>query len=166
MAKMYNQLVEHHKETTAADGGWSSCFKIEKQTLTATQQVKGGYAKKVRINFILDDINSVSSADAHRASFPFGTMWAASLDDSLRTVDGESSQLEPKHILDITARNGGGGVATLNLGKLIKENARDIEEGDGVIYIWMKATDLTNDDTLVWRLYGELEGRWVTLTPL
>jgi hypothetical protein len=166
MAKMYNQLVEHHKEITPGTGGWNSCFIIKKQTLTATQQVKGGYAKKLRVNYILDDINSVDGGDSPRNSFPFGTMWAASLDDSLRTVDGEGSQLEPKHILDVTARNGGGGVVTLNLGHLIKENARDVEEGDGQIYIWMKATDITVDDTLVWRLYGELEGRWVTLTPL
>lgn len=166
MAKMYSQLVEHQREVTPGTGAWNSCFKVQKQTLTATQQVKGGYAKKLRINYILDDITNTSSADAIRNSFPFGVMFAASLDDSLRTVDGSSNQLEPKHVLDVTARNGGGGVVTLNLGHLIKENARDIEEGDGEIYIWMKATDLTNDDELVWRLYGELEGRWVTLTPL
>lgn len=166
MARMYNQLVEHQKETTAADGGWSSCFRIEKQTLSATQQVRGGYAKKLRLNYILDDINTVGDADNLRESYPFGVLWAASMDDSLRTVDGEGSQLEPKHVIDVTARNGGGGVVTLNISKLIKENARDIDEGDGYVYIWMKCTDLTSDDTLIWRIYGELTGRWVTLTPL
>ena len=164
--KSHYTLVEHQKEDTGSAGGWNSCFKIEKQTLSGSHVVKGGYAKKIKLNYILDDISNTSSADAIRDSFPFGIMWAASLDDSTRTVDSEASQLEPKYILDVTARNGGGGVVTLNLKHLIRENNRDLDEGDGEIYIWMKTTDLTTDDNLIWRIYAELEGRWVTLVPL
>lgn len=157
--KMYRKLTEHHYESTSAGGGWSSVFKIQKDTLDR----HGGYAKSCKINYILDDIDG---ADSLRDSFPFGVMWAATLDDQTRTVDGSAAQLEPKYILDVTARQGGGGVASLNLAHFVRENSRDLDELDGEIYIFMKCTDLTVDDNLKWRMYIETMGRYVTNTPL
>ena len=39
-------------------------------------------------------------------------------------------------------------------------------EMDGDIYLWMKNTDVTVDDTLVWRIFLEVDGRWVKVDAL
>lgn len=166
MAKTYKTMIEHHKEDTGGSGGWNSVAVIKKASLGSGREIHSGFVEKVKVNYILDDISNTSSADSIRDSFPFGVMWAVSYEAHTETIDGDASQLAPNHIIDITARQGGGGVATLYLNRRILENSEDHDEHDGQIYIWMKSTDLTTDDTLVWRMYIETYGRWVLTNGL
>lgn len=114
---------------------------------------------RVTINFLVDDIDG---ADSLRDSFPFGHFFALSHDAAVGTVDSESNQLSPLNLLDISARNGGGGVCTLSAKRAIKSNTNDADEGDGQIHLWQKNTDLTADDNVIMRYYIETYGRWVT----
>lgn len=164
MAKQYRQMIEHHNENTGSAGAWNSFGKISK--LTNAPQIHSGYVDKVRINYILDDIVNVDGGDSIRSSFPFGVLFAASYEDSLFTIDGDANQLAPDHMVAVTARNGSAGSVTLPIKRRIMENADDVSEKDGYIYLWMKTTDLTTDDTLKWRMYIETFGRWVETNGL
>ena len=159
MARGYRTLIEHHKETTGGDGGWDSFC-----TITKDDQRHMGTASDVKIKFILDDI---TGSDTLRNSFPFGVMFAASRSSSLHSVDGEGNQLNPNYLIDVTAKEGGGGVAYLNLRNArIEDTDEDLSRGDGPITLWMKCTDLTTDDPLVWRMFIEAKGRWISVSGL
>lgn len=162
MASGYRTLLEHHKETTSGTGAWNSFC-----TITKDRQRYKGTVNWVKIKFILDDIAATSGTDDIRDTFPFGVMFAASRSSSLHSVDGEGSQLNPNYILDVTAKPGGGGVAYLNLrGATIEDTDEDLSRGDGPITLWMKDTDLTIDDTLIWRMFIEVNGRWLSVAGL
>ena len=110
------------------------------------------------VNFLVDDIDG---ADTLRNSFPFGHMFALSLSGSTETVDSEASQLDPADMLDVGCRDGAAGSITLRARHKIVGNDVDVVEGDGVVYLWQKNTDLTDDDNVIMRYYLETYGRWV-----
>ena len=155
MARNYKQLTQHLKDATNASGGWNKIAKFTKDTPNTSGK---GYLDRCTVNFLVDDIDG---ADTLRASFPFGHMFALANTGGLSTVDGESSQLNPDHILDVGCRDGGAGSITLSARRSIAENADDLTEGDGNIYLWAKNTDLTDDDNVIMRYYVETYGRWV-----
>lgn len=154
MARNYRYLTNHRKETTDT-GGW---FKVATFQHNHPRSGGSGWLDRAVINYMVDDI---TGTDAIRSSFPFGMMFALSHDSVLGTVDGEANQLSPLGVLDIAARDGGGGSVTLRSRKAIKENVNDSSEGDGKIHLWVKNTDLTVTDDLVFRFYIETFGRWV-----
>lgn len=95
-----------------------------------------------------------------------GTFWCAAYQNGLETVDGEGGQIDPDNILSIKAAGHfGNAVLDLDDAKL-RQDGFDGVECDGDIYLWMKNSDVTVNDTLVWRIFIELEGRWVKLEPL
>lgn len=156
MARQYKLLTNHEKDSSNSSGGWNRVAYFKKDTPSSSGV---GTLEKVKVNFLVDDIDG--STDP-RPSFPFGHFFALSRTGSLSTVDGESNMLDPSQCIDITARNGGGGVATLyaNHAK-IAENTTDTSEGDGYIHLWQKNTDLTASDNIIMRYYIETYGRWV-----
>lgn len=149
-------MINMEKDATNSTGGWNKIAYVRK--LTDAPQIHSGYVDRVTINWIVDDIDG---ADTLRSSFPFGVMFAASYEADLETVDGEANQLSPDHIVDITARNGGGGTATLYLRRKIVQNQESVNLHDGYLYLWVKNTDLTPDDNVIMRYYIETFGRWV-----
>nr|AGA18348.1 hypothetical protein [uncultured marine virus] len=155
MARNYKQLTNHVKDSSNSTGGWNRIAKFLKDTPNA----KGtGYLDRVTVNFLVDDIDG---ADTLRSSFPFGHMFALSHSSATETVDGEGSQLDPADLLDVGCRDGGAGSITLYARCKIQENNTDTAEGDGVIHLWQKNTDLTDDDNVIMRYYVETYGRWV-----
>lgn len=150
MARNYKMLTNHVKESTNATGGWINVAIFQKDTPNTSGK---GYLDRCTINFLVDDIDG---ADTLRASFPFGFMFALSNAASL-----VSAELTPEHILDVGCRDGGAGSITLSARRSIQENATDSSEGDGMIYLWAKNTDLTTDDNVIVRYYIETYGRWV-----
>lgn len=158
MARNYKQMTSMHKDTSNASGAWQRFAAIQKED---RQQIHSGSVSHCIVHYLVDDIDG---ADTLRNSFPFGVMFAASYANSTETVDGEASQLAPEHILDIATRNGGAGSVKLKLNRRIMENVVDEGEADGVITLWFKNTDLTNDDNVIMRLYLETFGRWVKAT--
>ncbi len=155
MARNYKRLTNHKKESTNATGGWIRVAFFKKDTPTSSGSA---YLDRCTVNFMVDDIDG---ADTLRSSFPFGLTFALSNSVGLETVDGEANQLNPEHILDVGCRDGGGGSITLSARRKIAENTTDTGEGDGLIHLWMKNTDLTNDDNIIMRLFIETYGRWV-----
>lgn len=161
---MPRYILEHQKENTGSAGAWNS-FAIIKRDVRTPAGV--GTAQKVRIRFILDDRNLTSGADAATiASQNMGTLWAACYQDALETVDGESGQLTESKILAVKAAGHFGNVVLDLDNAKLRHDGFDATERDGDIYLWMKNTDGTTDDEFVWRIFIELEGRWVQVTPL
>lgn len=159
---MYRKLVEHHKETIGAGGAWNSFATLGKES-----DRKSAYCDYVVLNYILDDRTAVSSTDStDLLEADIGLMFAASHNDALTTVDGDANQLGTDYVISVNATNGYGGRITLPIKQVIKGNATDLTEMDGKITLWMKATDVTIDDTLVWRFYIESYGRWHTCNGL
>ena len=160
MARNYKQLTNHEKDSTNATGGWNKIAYWQKDTPNTSGK---GYLDRVTVNFLVDDVDG---ADTLRASFPFGHLFALTNASATETVDGDGSQLHPAYILDIAGRDGGAGSVTLTARRQIAENAVDLTEGDGYIYLWQKNTDLTDDDNVIMRYYIETYGRWVTCTDV
>lgn len=156
--KMYRTNIEHHKETTPGTGAWNSFCEIYRDI-----DRKGGYCDSVTIHYLVDDRNAVSSSDAANlfSGLGFGLMFAASTSNVLETVDGESGQLDPNDLLHVRARNGVAGTVKLPIEHFIKQNSADTVEQDGKVTLWVKAPDVTTDDTLVIRFFIETRGRWV-----
>lgn len=155
MARNYKFQTQHIKETTNSTGGWIRIASFRKDTPNSSGK---GYLDRCTINYLVDDIDG---ADTLRASFPFGMMFALSNAASLQTVDGEANMLGPEHMLDVGCRSGGGGSITLSARRSIAENVTDTSEGDGIIHLWVKNTDLTTDDNIIMRYYLESYGRWL-----
>lgn len=126
-----------------------------------------GTANKIRCRFILDDRNAVSGSDGvGLPSQNMGTFWAACYQNGLTTVDGESGQLDPDNIIAVKAAGHFGNVVLDLQNAKLRQDGFDGTECDGDIYLWMKNTDSTENDTLVWRIFIELDGRWVKLETL
>ena len=155
MARNYKLLTQHVKDSANASGGWNRIAVFVKDTPNTSGK---GYLDRCTVNFLVDDIDG---ADTLRASFPFGFMFALSNAASTETVDSESGQLDPNDILDVGCRAGGAGSITLSARRSIAENVTDAGEGDGTIHLWVKNTDLTDDDNIIMRYYIETYGRWV-----
>ena len=155
MARNYKRLTQHVKDSSNSTGGWNKLVKFKKDTPNTSGK---GYLDRCTVNFLVDDIDG---SDTLRNSVPFGHMFALSNSGSLETVDSESNQLDPADILDVGCRDGGGGSITLSARRQIAENADDVTEGDGTLYLWQKNTDLTGDDNIIMRYYIESYGRWV-----
>lgn len=155
MPRNYKQLTNHVKDSSNATGGWNRIAEFKKDTPNSGGI---GYLDRVTINFLVDDIDG---ADTLRASFPFGHMFALSRASGTTTVDGEGSQMDPQHFLDVGCRDGGAGSITLTARGKISENVTDTDEGDGIIHLYHKNTDLTVDDNVIMRYYLETYGRWV-----
>jgi len=158
------------KENTGSTGAWNS-FAILKKDVQTPQGT--GFADYVTIHYILDDRNvpaGESSDGGQVFNGALGTMWAAAYQSSLGTVDltqggTESNQLDKDNILSVRA-GGPHGTIHLPVKRKIVQDGVDFSENDGWIYLWMKNTDITTDDTLVWRLYIELNGRYVKVEAL
>ena len=155
MARNYKLLTNHKKDSANSSGGWNKIAYWQKDTPNTSGK---GYLDRCTVNFLVDDIDG---ADTLRASFPFGHMFALSSATATETVDSESNQLHPAYILDVGCRDGAAGSITLSARRTISENAVDLTEGDGYIYLWQKNTDLTDDDNVIMRYYIESYGRWV-----
>ena len=157
-------ILEHQKELSGSAGAWNS-FAIIKRDVRTPNGV--GTASKIRCRFILDDRNATSSNDAvNTTSQNIGTFWAACYQNGLETVDGEGGQLDPDNILSVKAAGHFGNVVLDLENAKLRQDGFDGVECDGDIYLWMKNTDCTVDDNLVWRIFIELDGRWVKLDPL
>ena len=164
MAKgTHTTITTMQKEDTAGSGGWNSFAILKKDTPTDRGV---GTAKTVRIRFILDDRNVEGDSDGgHVFSGGLGTLWAAAYQNTLVTVDGEGAQLDPDNIVSIRAAGPYGNV-TLPINRRIHQNSFDGTEDDGWIYLWVKNTDITTNDHLIWRIFIETEGRYVEAVPL
>lgn len=150
--------IEMQKETTGSAGAWNSFAKVKKNTPSARGV---GRLDKIRVRFILDDRNKVDGSDGgHVFSGGLGTLWCLAYQASQQTVGGEAGQIDPENIVSIRA-SGPYGNVTLPANRLIKQDGYDEAEADGELYLWMKNTDITDDDTLVWRIHIETEGRYV-----
>ena len=157
-------ILEHQKETSGSAGAWNS-FAIIKRDVRSPAGV--GTASKIRCRFILDDRNSVSGTDGvNLPSQNMGTFWAACYQNSTQTVDGEGGQLDPDNIIAIKAAGHFGNVVLDLENAKLRQDGFDGVECDGDIYLWMKNSDATENDTLVWRIFIELDGRWVRVDPL
>lgn len=164
MAKgTHTTITTMQKEDTAGAGGWHSFAILKKDTPTERGV---GTAKTVRIRFILDDRNVEDTNDGgHVFNAALGTLWCAAYQNSLMTVDGESNQIHPDNIVSIRA-SGSHGNVTLPINRQIRQGSFDGTEDDGWIYLWMKNTDITTNDHLIWRIFIECEGRYVEADPL
>jgi len=155
--------MEMQKENTGSAGAWNTFAIIQRDVLRPNGV---GTAEKVRLHYIIDDRNAVGSSDGAHPFFGTGVLWAAAYQNSGETIGGDSGQVNPAKVLDIKAGQHAGNI-TLDLkGAKLRQDGFDAVEQDGDIYLWMKNTDTTTDDTLVWRIYIELEGRWVKINPL
>lgn len=160
--KMYKKIIEHQKEDIGSGGAWNSFAYCSKEV-----QMKSGYTDYVRISFIVDDRNATGSTDGANLISPhLGLMWACSYSNSLVTVDGEASQLEPNDLISVSATAGAGGVVTLPVKHRTIHNVTDASERDGNVFLWVKATDITADDDIILRMFVESYGRWHELTRL
>lgn len=160
--KKKNVMVKaaHHKEVAAGDGGWQLIA-----TLGKDADRYSSWLDSVRITYLLDDRNADSSSDAANLFSPhLGMMFAACTRDSTETVGGESGQLGVNNLLYVTAREGGTGVVNLPIKHRCKTNSEDTDENDGRVFLWMKPSDITTDDDLVFRFYFEAAGRWHTVS--
>lgn len=155
MARNYKSLTNHKKDSSNSSGGWNKIAYFKK---TDNAKIHSGTLDRVTVNFLVDDIDG---ADTLRASFPFGNMFALSYSSSTTTVDGDGSQLNPDHIVDVGCRDGAAGSITLTARRRIVQNSDDATEHDGLVYLWQKNTDLTVDDNVIMRYYIETFGRWV-----
>lgn len=161
MARNVSRTIEHHKENSGGTGSWNSIAILGKEA-----DKHSAFLDSVTIHYILDDISVTGDADTMRDSFPFGVMFAASRSDGLATVDGDADQLVPTDIISVRARPGGGGSITLPIKHRCETNAESLGVQNGRVWLWMKTTDLTPNDTLVWRFYLEARGRWFTISGL
>ena len=136
---------------------------IKKDVLT----LKGtGYVDSIKVHWIIDDRNVVSSTDTPGHFFQgTGTMFAATYQSSLETVDSEASQIDPDKCIAVRAGLHAGNL-TIPIKRRITQDGFDGVEMDGDIRLWMKNTDSTTDDTLVYRLFVEVIGRYVKGVPL
>ena len=155
MARNYKSLTNHVKDGSNNAGGWNKIAYFQK---TSNAKIHSGTLDRVTVNFLVDDIDG---SDNLRESFPFGHMFALSYSSAVTTVDGTADQLNPDHIVDVGARDGGAGSITLTARRRIVQNSTDTDEHDGYIYLWQKNTDLTVDDNVIMRYYIETFGRWV-----
>lgn len=159
---------EMQKENTGSAGGWNSFAVIKRDVRTPKGR---GTVDSVKLHFILDDRNAVGSNDGgHVFGGGIGTLWAAAYANSTETITltqggTESSQLNPDKVISIKA-SGSYGNVTLPINQQIVQDGFDGVEMDGEIYLWMKNTDVTTDDTLVWRIFLEVDGRWVKVDAL
>lgn len=162
MVRNVVRTIEHHKETSGSAGAWNSFALLGKEA-----DKHSAFLDSVTIHYILDDITQEGGvSDTLRNSFPFGIMFAASRSDGTATVDGDANQLETDHMISVRARPGGGGSVTLPIKHRCETNAESLGEQNGRVWLWMKNTDLTADDNLVWRFYIEARGRWFTISGL
>lgn len=169
MAMTFTRRYEMQKENTGSAGAWNSFMILKKDVHTA----KGtGYVDKVRIHYIMDDRNQGGSGLDTPGHFFQGTgvLWAAAYANSTETVTNEggvseSGQLDHTKAISVRA-NGPWGNVTLPIKKRIIQDGFDGVEMDGDIYLWMKNTDTTTDDSLVWRIIVEIEGRYVKAEAL
>lgn len=159
--KMHKMLTNHVKDSSNSIGGWNRVARFQK--VDSVQPLHSGWVSKVKVNFLVDDIDG---ADNLRSSFPFGHLFALSYATGTETVDNETSQLGVKDIIDIAGRDGGAGTCTLYANRRIVHNSDDNMEDDGYFYLWQKNTDLTVDDNIIMRYYIETYGRWVSCTDI
>ena len=163
MATQYTSYYEMQKENTGAEGAWNSFAKIVKDSPKAKGK---GYVESVKIHWILDDRNAEGGTDPLLHGC-IGTLFAAAYQNTLTGYDEEADDdtLVSDNIISIRAGQHAGNV-TLPIKRRINQEGFDVLEADGDIYLWMKNTDVTNDDTLVWRIFIEVTGRWVDAVPL
>jgi hypothetical protein len=156
-------MIEHHKENVGSAGDFNSFLVIEKDL-----DKKAGYVDKVVIHYLVEDRSLTGSADAPNllSNMSYGAMFAASLNSSTETVDGESGLLDPNDLLQVRARSGMAGSVTIPIKHLIKENVTDLGERDGRVYLWIKTPDVTSDDDMIFRFYIEVWGRWIAAAGL
>lgn len=163
MAKQtHSSIITMQKENTGSAGAWNSFALLVKDT---PSERGVGTVKNVRIRFMLDDRNAVGDSDGgHIFSGGLGTLWCAAY-QSTANSGSDGDQIDPDKIVSIRA-GGPYGNITLPIDRRIHQNTDDFVESDGRIYLWMKNTDITTNDTLVWRIYIETEGRYVEAQPL
>lgn len=166
--KNYKQMIAHHKETAAGDGGWDSFAYLYKE-----DDRKFGYTDYIKIHWIVDDrvVDTGSSPDTDAPNLfsnqGFGALFVASYQSTLTTLsDGESNQLDPRYVKSVVAANGMAGSVSMPIKHLHQSLQADTDERDGHIYLWMKLPDSTVDDDYVVRFFIESFGRWNKVSGL
>ena len=151
--RMFKQLANNHVEAVGTSGNWNSFAYIEKQQ----GQFTSAYADKARIAYILDtELSSTPAAVG-------GLLFAAANSDSL---DNSTPSNNDDNIISTSAGRLGGGVVTLDLKRIIRENEADDDSGQGRIYLFVKSTDLTASTEAKIDLITECWGRWHKVVSL
>lgn len=156
-------MIEHHKEDVGSAGDFHSFLVIEKDL-----DKKAGFVDKVVVHYLVEDRALTSAEDSPNtmSNMGYGALFAASLNSSTETVDGESGILDPNDLIQVRARSGMAGSVTIPIKHLIKENVTDLGERDGRVYLWIKTPDVTDNDTMIFRFYIEVWGRWIAAAGL
>ena len=150
---MFKQLANNHIEAVGTAGAWNSFAYIEKQQ----GQFTSAYADKARISYILDgELNTNPAAVG-------GILFAAANSDSL---DNSTPSNNDDNIISSSAGRLGGGVVSLDLKRVIRENEADEDSGQGRIYLFMKSTDMTATSHVQIDLIAEVTGRWHSVVSL
>ena len=145
--RMFKQLANNHIEAAGTSGNWNSFAYIEKQQ----GQFTSAYADKARIAYILDEELSASPAAQG------GVLFAASNSNSL---DNTTPSNNDDNIISSSAGRLSGGVVTLDLKRLIRENETDEDSGQGRIWLFIKTTNMTAGSDVKIDLITECWGRW------
>ena len=148
--RMFKQLSNNHIESAGTAGNWNSFAYIEKQQ----GQFTSAYADKARISYILD--SELSANPAAQGGILFAASNSASLDNSTPANNDDN-------IISSSAGRLSGGVVTLDLKRIIRENETDDDSGQGRIWLFLKTTDMGASSNVEFDLITECWGRWHTV---
>ena len=151
--RMFKQLSANHVETVGTAGSWNSIGYIEKQQ----GQFTSAYADKARISYVLE--TELATNPAATAGF----MFAAANSDSL---DNSTPSNNDDNIISSSAGRLGGGVVTLDLKRVIRENEADDDSGQGRIYLFVKSTNMAATTAVGLDTITEVWGRWHKVVSL
>ena len=151
--RMFKSLANAHHEDVGTGGNWNSIAYIEKQQ----GQFTSAYVDKVRISYILKD------EMANNPAAVGGLLFCAS---NSATLDSTTASNNDDNIISASAGRLGGGVVSLSLKRIVRENEADDDSGQGRIYLFVRSTDMDSTDTVDLHTITECWGRWHKVVSL
>ena len=144
-SRLYRKAIDLHVESTGSAGNWNTIGYLKK-----LQEFQSAYIDYIKINWILKDVDGTGGTS--RLAPVTGVMFLVN-----NTTD--SPDAEPDNTISCKAGSHSGQVV-LQVKRRIVDNDADESRNDGRLYIWMKNTDFTADDTVHWHCFVEVYGRW------
>ena len=142
---MFKVLSTARYESLGNAGSWNELVDFQKMQ----DGFASAYIDKVRISFILEGDASGST------SSQIGYLWAVSNRDTMSGTDSSNTG----YIIGCGASRGGGGVVTIPVKRVIRDNDFDASSGENALRLHVRCTDI-GTTTFAITMLIETWGRW------
>ena len=132
---MFRKMIDLHLEDVGSAGNWNSIAYFKK-----LQEFQSAYIDYVKVTWITSDIEGTDVA-ATRGSNVAGYMFAVNNTTNTPITASENT-------IGVAAGAATGGSISIPVKRRIVDNDVDQTRNDGRLYLWMRSTDYTVDDSI------------------